>query len=145
MDRTENIRAYGWTAVASGGVGLLVGMTALLVRFYEPVMSHILLASILAGAIIGIFSRVICLLLLNNDYRNPIILWGLVLIVVGAGTAGAAECIGESMSWGQVAILVAVAELFGMVVAYMNYRQFIYVNEKLRQKQEQLRDGSLLE
>lgn len=144
MDRTENIKAYGWTAVASGVIGLLVGVTALFVRLYEPAMLHILLASTLAGAIIGTFSRSICLLLINYNYRHPILLWILVLVLVGVGTIVTTEYIGR-LPWGQVVILVAVAEIFGMMVAYVNYRQFIYVNERLRQKQEQLRDGSLLE
>jgi len=141
MDRTNNIKAYGWTAVASGSIGLLVGVTALMVRLYEPVMLHILLASALAGAMIGIFSRGICLLLVHHNYRSPILLWVLVLVLVGVGTVVTTEYIGR-LPWGQVAILVVVAEIFGMMVAYMNYRQFIYANERLRQKQEQLRDGS---
>lgn len=142
MDTTESLKAYGWTMVASGTVGLIVGMTALLVHFYEPGMLDVLVASILAGVIIGTASRGVCLVMVNNNCHRPIFLWGGVLLIIGAGTAVAAELIGRLPSE-RVVILVAVAEFFGMAVAYANYRRYIYINEKLRQKQEELRDRSL--
>lgn len=139
MDRKENLKAYVWTAIASGFVGLLVGITAIVIQFYEPVMLRILLLSILAGVLIGTFSRGICLWMVGQ--KQMTFLWILVPVIIGIGTALATWCIGE-LPWGKVVILVAVAEILGMAIAYANYRQFIYVNEKLQQKREQFRTGS---
>lgn len=141
MDRKENLKAYVWTAIASGFVGLLVGTTAIVIQFYEPVMLRILLSSILAGVLIGTLSRGICLWMVGQKQRQLTFLWLLIPVIIGIGTALATWCIGE-LPWGKVIILVAVAEILGMAIAYANYRQFIYVNEKLQQKREQFRTGS---
>ncbi|TCL76994.1 hypothetical protein EDC14_1001279 [Hydrogenispora ethanolica] len=140
MNRTNHLKAYGWTALASGAAGFIVGMTALLTTFYRPGMLRVLLASILAGVIIGSFSQAVCSGLANRIHHRPLLLWGLVLVIIGAGTLGATWCIGE-LPPGKVAILVAVAELLGLSIAYANYRHFVVINQKLRQKQEQLGNG----
>lgn len=143
MDKKENLKAYAWTAVASGFVGLLVGTTALMVQLYEPIMLRILLSSILAGAIIGTFIRGICLWMIGKNYRQSTFLWILILMIIGIGTGVATKCIGE-LPLEKVIILVVVAEILGLAIAYANHRQFIYVNERLHQKREQFRNGSLL-
>lgn len=140
MDKNENFRVYVWTGIASGLVGLLVGITALMIQLYEPYMLRILLSSILAGTIIGVFCRALCLWLIDQNCWQY--LWFIILGLVGIGTAIATACIGGSFR--NVIVLVAVAEILGLTVAYANYRQFLYVNEKLCQKREKLRHDSLL-
>ena len=144
----DNLLAFGWTAAASALVGLLVGATAILVQLYQPVMLSILAASALAGVIIGVVIRGVCLLLIKHSYCRPLLVWALILGLIGLGTVAAAECIGRLPPIGrlplrEVAILVAVAELFGLAVAYANYRHAKFINGKLQQKIEQLREGTL--
>lgn len=142
MNQTENLQAYAWTAVASGFVGLLVGVTALLVQLYEPVMLRILISSILAGAAIGTSIRGICLWMAGQNDRKSVFHWIFIFLIIGIGTMIATECIGK-LPLGKAIILVVIAEIFGMAVAYANYRQFIYINKKLRQKREHFRDQLL--
>lgn len=142
MNKTENLKAYVWTAVASGFVGLLVGTTALLVQIYEPVMLRILMYSLLAGVIIGTLIRGICLWLVSHNYRQSVFLWMLIFLIIGIGTVIASECIG-GLPFEKIIALIVVAELLGLVIAYANYRQYIYVNEKLRLKREQVCNGYL--
>jgi len=138
------IKAYVWTAIASGIIGLLIGMTALLGHLYQPWMLEILLKSILAGVVIGTFCMGTSLVLANNKCYQPLFLFGGVAVLIGAGTAVAAKLI-SGLPLGEVAFFVAflmvVAELFGIGLTYANYRHFVYINDKLRLKQEQLRDN----
>ncbi|MBP2649261.1 MAG: hypothetical protein H6Q74_86 [Firmicutes bacterium] len=131
--------AYVLNAIGSAFIGLVVCSVEVVMNVYQPEMFRYFVHSAVIGAIIGTVCRIVGYSLSGYMGHNIFRSLGLIFIIIAAAMALVNDIF--NVSFCHLFVLLVIAEVLGLLTAYLNIRYAKKLNDRLKKKQATIRQN----
>jgi uncharacterized membrane protein YccC len=127
------------TTFLSAIFGGIVALPVILV-FHGDIYKYLLLSAGV-GILISVLARISSVIFFYKIQKHPFIQFLVIFIIIAFGTIAGSLLLGMTEII-YIAAMVILAEIIGMIVAFIAYRYYIFLNLKLHEAKEKLKINS---